>query len=118
MIFENKAYEPRKFKVTFLETLTPREQRRTPHDCADMGNIRIHMETMDSASVQDVLATLPEGSFYDAKEEDFKRKKIKNYQPPVRKPLVFAKAEQAEKFSPQLPPSLPASKPYIKFIGL
>ena len=42
-----------------------------PLNCMDMGNIRVGLSSMDRASVCQVLASLPIGSFRDVKEENF-----------------------------------------------
>ncbi len=120
MIFSGRS-TPNNFKVLFLEDLTSKERRRTPNTCCDMGNIRIDMTTMDYASVQDVLASLPEGSFWDDKQEKFLKMKVKDYQPPVRIPFIPPKVESPVSSGVKLPPPLPKTyptkgKPY--FLGL
>ena len=122
MIFTDNSSVPQmRFEVTYFETLTPRERRRTPTYCADMGNIRVDLRTMGpfktgdfGASIVRVLATLPEGSYWDDKAEAFNRLTIKDYRPPVRKPLAFNKVEEQVQ-ALQTPV---AKKPYIKFMGL
>ena len=56
------------FDVILLSSLTPKEMRRIPLDCMEKGNIRIGLSSIDRASVCQVLASLPAGSFWDVKE--------------------------------------------------